>query len=59
MDADADALAFQIGGQHFEVLPSTVFGKAHGGVRCGRAEARCFLPASREQITAFLRASDN
>jgi hypothetical protein len=51
-DADADALAFQVGGQRFEVLPSTAFGEAHGGVRCGRAEARCPLltSGSRSQL---------
>jgi hypothetical protein len=57
MDADADALALQVGGQRFEALPSTAFGEAHGGVRCGRAESRCFLLTSRDQITAFVRAS--
>jgi hypothetical protein len=52
MDADADALALQVGGQRFEVLPSTAFGEAHRGVRCGRAEARCPLltSGSRSQL---------
>jgi hypothetical protein len=55
MDVDADALALQVGGQRFEVLPSTAFGEAHGGVRCARAEARCPLLTSRKMITASAR----
>jgi hypothetical protein len=55
MDADADALAFEVGGQRIEALPSTAFGEAHGSVRCGKAESRCLLLKAREQITALVR----